>query len=313
MKQILQLMETNTYKTLLSFIFFFWTVTCSAQQVIPLYTGKIPNSKQVPDEEQIQANNEVDSIAIQVSIPTLTVFLPARELACGSAVIICPGGGYHALLINWEGSRIARAFTKIGIAAFVLKYRLPSDRTMIDKSAGPIQDAQQAIKIVRQYAAEWKINPHQVGIMGFSAGGHLAATAGTHFDHAFMENRESSGLRPDFMILIYPLISLTDSIGHMGSRNYLLGLSPTKAQIEFYSNELHVTRQTPPTLLIQATDDSVVSPKNSLYFYDALHRNGVPAELHLYEKGEHGFLTGPTFDEWFGRCRYWMKENGWSK
>lgn len=302
----------KSYRTILSSICFFWVLAGNAQQVIPLYSGKIPNSKQVPDQEQIVNNKEVDTIASQVSTPTLTAFLPSKESATGAAVIIFPGGGYHVLLVNWEGSRIAKAFNKVGIAAFVLKYRLPSDRTMIDKSIGPLQDAQQAIEMVRERAAEWNISPHKVGIMGFSAGGHLAATAGTHFDHAFIENRNHTSLRPDFMLLIYPVISLTDSIGHLGSRGFLLGPSPSNKQVEFYSNEFHVTAQTPPAILIQATEDSVVSHKNSLYFYEALHKNGVPAELHLYEKGEHGFLTGPPFNEWFGRCLYWMKENGWA-
>jgi len=304
----------GSYKTLLTLFSFFWTITCTAQQVIPLYAdGKIPNSNPATDQEKFQVNKVVDTVVSEVSVPTLTVFLPPKELANGTAVIICPGGGYHVLLINWEGSRIAREFNKKGIAAFVLKYRLPSDRTMRDKSIGPLQDAQQAIEMVRQRAVEWNINPNQVGIMGFSAGGHLAATAGTHFTHPFLEKWNGISLRPDFMILIYPVISFTDSIGHIGSRGFLLGPSPSKAQIEFYSNEFHVTRHTPPTILIQATDDSVVSVKNSLYFYKALHENGVPAELHLYQKGEHGFLTAPPFDEWFGRCLYWMKEYGWAK
>jgi len=302
------------YKILLTLISFFWTINSTAQQIIPLYAGgTIPNSKPVPDQEKFQVSKEVDTVVSEVSVPTLTVFLPPKGLANGTAVIICPGGGYHVLLINWEGSRIAREFNKKGIAAFVLKYRLPSDRTMQDKSIGPVQDAQQAIAVVRQRAVEWHINPNQIGIMGFSAGGHLAATAGTHFAHPFLKNRNGISLRPDFMILIYPVISFTDSVGHTGSRGFLLGPAPSKAQIAFYSNEFQVSRHTPPTILIQATDDSVVSVKNSLYFYKALRENEVPAELHLYQKGEHGFLTAPPFNEWFGRCLYWMKEYGWAR
>jgi acetyl esterase/lipase len=304
----------NLHKTFLTLVSFLWTINCTAQQIIPLYSdGIIPNSNPVPDQEKFQVSKEVDTVVRGVSVPTLTIFLPPKKLANGPAVIICPGGGYHVLLINWEGSRIAREFNKKGIAAFVLKYRLPSNRTMPDKSIGPLQDAQQAIALVRQRAAEWNIDPNQVGIMGFSAGGHLAATAGTHFSHSFIANPKGTSLRPDFMILIYPVISFTDSIGHSGSREFLLGASPSKAQIAFYSNELHVSRQTPPTILIQATDDSVVSVKNSYCFYKALHENKVPVELHLYQKGEHGFLTAPPFDEWFGRCLYWMKECGWVK
>ncbi|MEO8764500.1 MAG: alpha/beta hydrolase [Ginsengibacter sp.] len=298
-------------KFFLWLIFLFLAIACNAQRSIPLYNGKIPGSKQVPDMEEWIANKDVDTIVNNVSAPTLTVFLPPDSLARGTAVIICPGGGYHVLLINREGSKVAKAFNEVGVAAFVLKYRLPSDRTMIDKSIGPIQDAQEAIKIVRLHAAEWHIDPNRIGIMGFSAGGHLAAMAGTHFEQNFIENKKSINLRPDFMLLIYPVISLADNIGHIGSRNYLLGTSPSKEKIRFFSNELQVTRRTPPTFLAQATGDSVVSSKNSLYFYEALHRNGVPVELHLYERGEHGFLTAPPFEEWFERCIYWMRANGW--
>ncbi|MEO8719980.1 MAG: alpha/beta hydrolase [Ginsengibacter sp.] len=263
------------------------------------------------DIEEWVSNKEVDTIVNNVSVPTLTVFLPSRQLSNGTAVIICPGGGYHTLLIKREGSKVAKAFNKAGITAFVLKYRLPSDRTMVDKSIGSIQDAQQAIKLVRERALEWNINPDRIGIMGFSAGGHLAAMAGTHFDYNFIKNNKATSLRPDFMLLIYPVISFTDSIGHIGSRENLLGTSPTESQIKYFSNELQVTQKTPPAFLTHATGDIVVSSKNSLYFYQALHKTGVPAELHLYEKGEHGFLTAPPFEEWFGRCIYWMKANGW--
>ncbi len=174
---------------------------------------------------------------------------------------------------------------------------------MPDKSIGPLQDGQEAIKIVRQRASEWNINAHSIGIMGFSAEGHLAATVGTHFDHAFTGNKKNISLGPDFMLLINPVIRFTDSIGHFGSRNNSLGLSLGK-KIKFYSNELHVNNRTPSTFLVHTTKDSVVSPKNSLLFFKALQKNGVPVGLHLYGKGEHGFLTAPSFDEWFGRCLY---------
>ncbi|MEO9003230.1 MAG: alpha/beta hydrolase [Ginsengibacter sp.] len=280
-----------------------------SQQVLPLYPAQVPNSKQASNQETVTPNKAMGPIVQQVSEPTLEVFLPPLDIASGTAVVICPGGGYHALLIKREGQDIARELNKKGVAAFVLKYRLPDDRTMLDKSIGPIQDAQKAIQTVRQRAQEWHINPDKIGIMGFSAGGHLAATAGTHFNHAFIENKLNTSLRPDFMILIYPVISFTDSIGHIGSRTYLLGAHPSKDQIEFYSNELQVNNQTPPAFLVHAIDDIVVPSKNSLYFYEALRSNGVKGELHLYEKGEHGFLTAPPFDEWFGRVLYWLKEN----
>jgi acetyl esterase/lipase len=280
---------------------------CKAQQVIPLYPDKIPNSRVVTNEEQRTANGDVDSLTSNVSVPTLSVFLPPKGLANGTAVIICPGGGYHVLLTKREGSDAARAFAKLGVTAFVLKYRLPSDKTMLDKSIGPLQDAQQAIKIVRQNAKEWNVDPNKIGILGFSAGGHLAATAGTHFKNPVVENGKGISLRPDFMLLINPVISFTNKIGHIGSRDNLLGPSPTEEKIKLYSNELQVTAETPPAILIHSDADQVVPVANSMEFYRALKENKVSGELHIYAKGEHGFLTAPSFDEWFGRCIFWMK------
>ena len=183
-------------------IFFIFLVKFSnAQQVIPLYSGKIPNSKISINEEQITANALVDTVTRNVSIPTLTIFLPLKNLSKGSAVIICPGGGYGGLLTKREGTDVARAFAKLGVAAFVLKYRLPDDRIMEDKSIGPLQDALQALKMVRQNAVKWSIDTSKIGIMGFSAGGHLASSAGTHYDAQIIENTENIDLRPSFMVL----------------------------------------------------------------------------------------------------------------
>jgi acetyl esterase/lipase len=300
---------------MMRFIFLasFLTLACSclAQQEIKLYPGKIPNSTDAPDEEKIVFNNEVDTLAYKVSHPTITVFLPPAEKACGTSVIICPGGGYHVLLMTREGCDIARAFNKIGVAAFVLKYRLPDDKFMSDKSIGPLQDAQRAIAVVRERAGEWNIDPHKIGIMGFSAGGHLASTAGTHFENALIDNKNEISIRPDFMILVYPVISLADSLGHIGSREYLLGKNPDEERIRYFSNELHVDKSTSPAFLILAGDDSVVKPENSLIFYNALRKNGIRAEMHIYQSGEHGFLKTPPFEEWFGRCCFWLKSNGW--
>jgi acetyl esterase/lipase len=275
-----------------------------------LYAGKIPNATGAPNEENKKANELVDSLTFNVSIPTLTVFLPAKDKANGTAVIICPGGGYHVLLTKREGTDVARTFNKLGVAAFVLKYRLPSGKTMKDRSVGPLQDAQRAIQLVRQKAVEWNIDPQKIGIMGFSAGGHLASTAGTHYREALIENTKGMSLRPDFMLLINPVISFTDSIGYTGSRNNLLGDAPSEKQIRLYSNELQVDKATPPSFLVHSNADSVVPVANSLSFYSALQHNGVTAGLHIYAKGEHGFLTTPSFDEWFGRCVHWMKEMG---
>lgn len=278
---------------------------CYAQQVIPLYPGPIPNSKEVPDEEEWSANDEVDGVVRKVSRPTLTVFLPLQSN--GSAVIICPGGGYHALLTKREGSDLAEEYNRLGVTAFVLKYRLPSDETMVDKSIGPLQDAQQAIRMVRERSKEWNISSNKIGIMGFSAGGHLAAMAGTQFGVPVIENPKTTSLRPDFMILIYPVISFTDSIGHLGSRNFLLGSSPTVDQIKRYSNEFQVKKETPPAFITHGGDDTVVPIANSFQFYQALLRKNIPAELHIYAKGEHGYLQTPSFEEWFGRVENWMR------
>ena len=290
-------------------IFFIFLVKFSnAQQVIPLYSGKIPNSKISINKEQITANALVDTVTRNVSIPTLTIFLPLKNLSKGSAVIICPGGGYGGLLTKREGTDVARTFAKLGVAAFVLKYRLPDDRIMEDKSIGPLQDALQALKMVRQNAVKWSIDTSKIGIMGFSAGGHLASSAGTHFDARIIENSENIDLRPDFMVLVNPVISFSNEIGHIGSRNNLLGKSPSPEKITFFSNELHVNQSSPQTFLVHTADDTVVSPENSFRFYHALRKNKVNAELHIYSEGEHGFLKKPVFEEWFGRAVNWMKD-----
>ena len=290
-------------------IFFIFLVKFSnAQQVIPLYSGKIPNSKISINEEQITANALVDTVTRNVSIPTLTIFLPLKNLSKGSAVIICPGGGYGGLLTKREGTDVARTFAKLGVAAFVLKYRLPDDRIMEDKSIGPLQDALQALKMVRQNAGKWSIDTSKIGIMGFSAGGHLASSAGTHYDAQIIENTENIDLRPSFMVLVNPVVSFSNEIGHIGSRNNLLGKTPSAEKIQFFSNELHVNQSSPQTFLVHTADDTVVSPENSFRFYHALRKNKVNAELHIYSEGEHGFLKKPVFEEWFGRAVNWMKD-----
>ena len=173
----------------------------------------------------------------------------------------------------------------------------------------------QAIKTVRERAAEWNINPSKIGIMGFSAGGHLASTAGTHFNRAVIANEKNTSLRPDFMILIYPVISFNDSITHHGSRDQLIGKTPSAEKIKEYSNELQVTSQTPPTFLVHASDDDAVDPQNSIRFYEALIKNKIPAELHIYQSGGHGFGMKQKNEKelWMERCRNWMEVNGWMR
>ncbi len=283
------------------------SVQITAQQVIPLYEGEIPNSLSYQMKEVPVYDNGILNGYRKVSKPTLTVFLPAAEFATGAAVIICPGGGYQHESYRPEGTVIAEAFVKRGIAAFVLKYRLPSDSIMKDKSIGPLQDAQQAIKTVRQRAAGWNIDTSRIGIMGFSAGGHLASTAATHFQQSYIPNPEHVSLRPGFLILVYPVISMSDSLTHMGSRNNLLGTAPAPEQIRAFSNELNVTGSTPPTWLIHTGDDTVVPVDNSILFYQALVKKKVPAEMHLMPSGNHGFILRLQPEEWMIPLFDWVK------
>ncbi len=283
-----------------------FSMKAATQTIIPLYPGSVPNSKPyVMKEIRMEANGLLVGFR-KISEPTLAIYLPDEKIATGQAVIICPGGGYEMESYRLEGTVIADAFVKKGIAAFILKYRLPSDSIMIDKSIGPLQDAQQAIKTVRMRAAEWKINPAKIGIMGFSAGGSLASTAGTHFEKSYIPNDEKVSLRPDFMILIYPVISMTDELTHKGSRNALLGKTPTKELIDLFSNEKHVSANTPPAWLTHTGDDNVVTVENSIRFYQELVRNKVPAEMHLYPKGNHGFILFQPTDEWMQPLFSWM-------
>lgn len=282
------------------------SIRLNAQEVISLYKADIPNAIEGPDREKLTVNNGTDSNYTQVCIPTLTAYIPDKEKSNGLAVIICPGGGYQMLVFSREGIRVAKAFNEHGIAAFVLKYRLPNDSTMEDKAIGPAQDAQRAIELVRMYAKEYGIDPDKIGIMGFSAGGHLAATVSTHYNYSFLDNSKSTNLRPDFSLLIYPVISFQDDITHQGSKKSLLGTDPDKDLVNFYSNELQVNKNTPPAFITHAKDDKVVPIANSTRYYRALRANGVPATFKVYETGGHGYLTSPPFEEWFGECLRWL-------
>jgi len=296
---------------LIIFVLFCYPLISGAQQVIPLYET-VPNaiaSKEVVEKSDTTATGRI--VISLVTVPTLTAFFPPKDRAQGTAVIICPGGGYSYLVMNQEGTDVAEEFAKKGITAFVLKYRLPNDKIMTNKTIGPLQDAQRAIQMVRQNAAEWNIDPDKIGIMGFSAGGHLASTASTHFDKAVVDNPGNISLRPDFSILIYPVISFTDSIAHKGSRDNLIGKNPSSEKIKEYSNELQVTAKTPPAFLVHAKDDDGVKYENSVRYNEALIKNRVPAELRLYEHGGHGFgLNNPTTtDKWMERLKSWLKTN----
>ena len=279
--------------------------TNKAHPVIPLYKI-VPNNKPVADKENFTVRDNVTRIA-KVSNPTLTVFKP--EKPNGKSVIICPGGGYAILAIDKEGTRVAEEFNKWGVTAFVLKYRLPDDSINMDRSLAPLQDAQQAIRFVRNNAKEFGVEKNKIGIMGFSAGGHLASTAATHFNFkADASNSDTTSARPDFAILIYPVISFDSTFGHKGSPNNLIGANATKEKTDFYSNELQVTATTPPIFLLHAGDDATVPVENSIRFYQACIKNKVPVELHLYPKGGHGFgmYNITTDDNWMERLKNWL-------
>ncbi|MDR3634692.1 MAG: alpha/beta hydrolase [Isosphaeraceae bacterium] len=253
-------------------------------------------------------------------VPTLTVYLPKAELATGASVVICPGGGYGMHAVEHEGTQVAEWLNSLGVAGFVLKYRL-----------GPryhhpamLQDASRAIRTVRARAQEWSLDPKRVGIIGFSAGGHLASTAGTHFDAGKPDAKdtvERLSSRPDVVILIYPVVALATPYAHTGSRRNLLGENPPTELVESLSNETQVTKETPPTFLAHTNADTGVVAENSILFVLALRKAGVPVEFHLFEKGQHGLGLGsgskqfriapdPAFSAWPGLCATWLKGRG---
>ena len=262
--------------------------------------GSIPLSIKNNIQEQ---SISTDIVRIgKVQVPQIEVYLPNKKGATGQAVIICPGGGYSILAYDWEGTDIAKLFNAHGIAAFVLKYRLPDSLSSTAPDQVPLLDAKQAMRIVRSRADEWNINPDKIGIMGFSAGGHLASTLSTHFEET---------TKPNFSILIYPVISMDKNIAHMGSRNNLIGKHPSDEMIKLYSNELQITPKTPPTFIVHATDDNGVPVENSLYYYQGLKKNGVPAEMHIYPTGGHGFglaLGKGALASWPSLMIAWLKE-----
>ncbi len=248
-------------------------------------------------------------------VPTLTVRTPPPELANGCAVVICPGGGYGGLAKQHEGYDIAEWLNSFGVAGFILRYRHAPHY----QHPAPMLDVQRAIRTVRSRAEEWRVDPNRIGVMGFSAGGHLASTAGTHFDAGDSDAEDPidrTGCRPDFMILCYPVISLTTDYTHRGSRRNLLGENPDAELVASLSNELQVTAETPPTFLFHTTADRAVPPENSVLFYLALRKAGIAAEMHIYQDGRHGLGLAPkqqAVDTWPDRCRDWLEVQGMLK
>jgi acetyl esterase/lipase len=265
-------------------------------QVIPLWTGQAPGALGTADAD----------------IPAITVFLP-RTLAPGTpAVVICPGGSYARLASNHEGRQVASYLNSMGVAAFVLRYRLgPRYHHPIE-----LGDAQRAIRLVRSHAAEWSLDPARIGIIGFSAGGHLAMTASTHFDAGAASAADAvdrTGSRPDFAVLGYPVISMTAPWTHAGSRTNLLGEHPDPGLARDLSGENAVTAQTPPTFLFQTTEDTVVPAENAVHYYLALRQAGVPAEMHVFEKGAHGVglaNDNVALSTWSTLLANWLRLHG---
>ncbi len=288
-----------------------WALGQAQNFRLDLYKGEIPNSKPTKETEKWDTTDIVR--VSKVIKPALEVYLPSKKNATGQAVVICPGGGYWILAYDWEGTDIAKWLNSQGIAAIVLKYRLPTSNGNKVPHLSPLMDAQRAIRTTRHNAVKWNINPDQVGIMGFSAGGHLASTAGTHYDSgdpAAPDPIEKLSSRPDFMILMYPVITFSHDFMHSGSMNALLGEDPTDELKKEYSNELHVTPDTPPAILILASDDKAVPPQNSILFYKALIKNNVPSEMHIYPEGGHGFSLAvgkPHLEHWPEVCMEWLK------
>ena len=264
-----------------------------AQKPIELkvWPNGAPNSNGITAPEEMNSPGRPG----KVSEPTLAVYPAAHPN--GMAIIACPGGGYQHLAMNHEGHDMAAWFNAQGITYAVLKYRMPNGHNEV-----PLSDAQEAIRIMKSHAGEWKINPAQIGIMGASAGGHLASTAATHFD------KET---RPAFQILLYPVISMNPSVSHGGSRKNLLGESPTAQLIEKYSNELQVTPETPPAFIVLSSDDKTVPPINSTRYYEALIAHQVPATMHIDPIGGHGFGFRDSFTykrQWTEELEKWLRE-----
>ncbi len=250
----------------------------------------VPNQRASNEKEIVKTGNIVSIRNVQN--PSFEVFLAPKQLSNGKAVLIFPGGGYGNLGIHYEGSAFAKWLNSKGISAFVLKYRLPNSKTLIKPHLAPLQDAQRAMRTIRYNAQKWGVKANDIGILGFSAGGHLASTLGTHFEYNCYQPQneiDKISARPDFMALIYPVISMKDSITHKGSKLNLLGKNPKDDLVHLFSNESQVTPKTPPTFILHCTDDRVVPIENSLDFFKSLTKNAVPTEIHIYPKGGHGF------------------------
>ncbi len=287
------------------FVAVFQSLQLTAQEKIVLWPQGAPDAKGNQDKDK----------------PNIAFYPAPKDTNCGAAVLICPGGGYVNLAYKKEGTKFAQWFNQRGINAFVLKYRLSTWDVAGYTYPAQFNDACRAMRIIRYRAGEWNIDPAEIGIMGFSAGGHLASTVATHFDSgnpAAKNPVEKISCRPNFMMLIYPVISFTTPYSHRFSRKVLLGENPDMELIEKLSNENQISTMTPPTFLIHGNSDSGVPPENSILFYQGLRKAEVPAEIHIFEKGEHGFGLAEnqeTLAIWPELMHNWLKNRGiyWEK
>lgn len=291
-------MNSKTAKTIWLLLMAIGQLYCAAaQQTIPLYNeGKVPFAKE--DGE----------------VPRLTLYKPEHKRS-DVVVIVCSGGSYAGRANNQEGIPACKKLNEAGITAFLLDYRLPDSRYMDHKEVVPLTDAQSAIAYVRAHAGELGVSADKVGIMGFSAGGHLVTTVATHFNTTVLANGGSINLRPDFVVAVYPVVSFADSLTHRQSRSNLIGPDITPDRIEKYSNELQVTNDTPPMFIVSAVDDKAVKVENSLYLEAALRQHKIPVEMFLYAKGGHGFgVNNPTASvQWTQPCIEWILAGRWKK
>jgi acetyl esterase/lipase len=294
-----------------SILTFFSILTFGQYQEFNVWQGVIPGSieNSTYKETVVYANGNSPRFS-RVTQPTMRAYIVAKEKANGTAVIICPGGGYARLAIDHEGYQVAEWLNTLGISAFVLKYRLPHDSVMRDKQTGPLADAQEAMRFVRRHAKEWGINPSQIGVMGFSAGGHLASTLSTHYADKVYECTDSVSARPDFSVLVYPVITMGE-FTHKGSCQNLLGKNPDSISIVKFSNEKQVNEKTPRAFLVHSFDDKTVPVQNSINYFLSLKKYNIPSELHIYEKGGHGYglaVGKGSESAWPEALKNWLRQ-----
>lgn len=285
----------------------------SQTQVIDIWNGKVPGSISNPSYKQ-----KVDSVSwIKIRFvtkPTIQVYPAPADKNTGTAVVVCPGGGYYGISFVNEGFEVAKWLNQLGVTAVVLYYRLPDDAITKNKSIAPLQDGQEAMRITRRNAKKWGIDPHKIGIMGFSAGGHIASTVSTHFDEKVYESQDTTSARPNFSLLVYPVISMDSAITHWGSRESLLGKNATPEMVKHFSNALQVTAKTPPAFMMHSMDDGTVPVQNSIEYALAMKKHNIPCELHIYERGGHGYglakWSAGTESTWTDACERWLKVKG---